>query len=110
MAAFEIYVQQGCVPDSLRPSLESAIRSACRTVLGPVSLPVNVAWTVIARGCGFRGGVPSTTSLVRGRIPDGCDRETRARFLRTIGREWCDQVGCAPDEVLVSARDWSWTG
>lgn len=110
MVSFEIYVQEGRVSEGIRPALESALESVCGDVLVSGSAPVAFAWTVIAKGYGFRGGIPSTTSLVRGRIPDGCVRDTRERLLRSIGAEWCRLTGCAQDEVIVSARDWSWEG
>ena len=110
MISFEIFVQEGCVSEGFRPSLESALESVCGDVLGPEAGPVAIAWTVIAKGHGFRGGLPSTTSLVRGRIPDGCARATRERLLRSIGAQWCRLTSCAQDEVIVSARDWSWKG
>ena len=110
MINFEIYVQEGCVSGGTRPALESALESVCGDVLSPEAGPVMFTWIVIAKGYGFRGGIPSTTSLVRSRIPDGCVRSTRERFLRSIGAEWCRLTKCAHDEVLVSARDWSWEG
>lgn len=110
MVSFECFVQEGCVPVDIRGSITSEIERICKVVLGPESGDVNVEWTVIARGYGFRGGKPSRTSLVRGRIPDGCDKATRARFLRATGEAWCRITGCRADEVIVSARDWSWAG
>ncbi len=107
---FECTVQEGCVSDELRPGLESAIEKVCDDVLGQDEGPVTVSWTVIPKGFGFRGGVPSTTSLVRGRIPDGCDRDTRSRILESIGDAWCRITGASQHELMVSARDWSWSG
>ncbi len=82
----------------------------CLDVLGQDAEQVTIEWTVIAKGYGFRGGKPSTTSLVRGRIPDGCDKGTRSQFLRAIGDAWCRITGAMEDEVIVSARDWIWKG
>ena len=110
MITFECTVQQGCVSDELRAGLAAAIEQLCNHVLGPDQGPVTVSWTVIPEGFGFRGGEPSTTSLVRGRIPDGCDPETRARFLEEIGKAWCRITGASPHELMVSARDWNWSG
>ncbi len=110
MVTFDFFVQEGCVPDEIRGEIESALEALCRQLLGPDAGPVQTSWTVIAKGFGFRGGQPSTTSLVRGRIPDGCDREDRARFLRSVGNAWCSLTGAQQDEVIVSARDWSWAG
>lgn len=110
MISFDLFVQEGCVSDELRPDIESALASVCTEVLGHDAGPADFSWTVIRRGFGFRGGRPSTTSLVRSRIPDGCDREPRARLLRSIGHEWCRITGATEHEVVVSARDWSWKG
>ena len=110
MITFECTVQEGCVSDQLRPDLASAIEKVCSDVLGRDQGRVNVSWTVIPKGFGFRGGEPSTTSLVRGRIPDGCDGETRARILESIGDSWCRITGASAHELMVSARDWSWSG
>ncbi|MDE0624955.1 MAG: hypothetical protein OXH99_01015 [Bryobacterales bacterium] len=108
MVAFEMFVQEGCVPEDLRPGIAAAVEGICLDVLGAGD--VSIEWTVVARGYGFRGGKPSTTSLVRGRIPDGCDRGTRARFLMGIADAWRRITGAAEDEVIVSGRDWSWVG
>ena len=110
MITFECTIQEGCVSDKLRPGIESAIGKVCNDVLGRDEGPVSVWWTVIPKGFGFRGGEPSTTSLVRGRIPDGCDRETRSRFLEAIGDSWCRITGASQHELMVSARDRSWPG
>lgn len=110
MIDFECTVQEGCVADDLRPRLAEALASACNKTLGADKGPVNVSWVVIRKGFGFRGGKPSTTSLVRGRIPDGCDRETRGRLLNAVGESWRRVTGASEDEVIVSARDRSWAG
>ena len=113
MVDFQCTVQAGQVSEDMRGILAQAIERACHEVLGsePGSeLPVTVEWIEIPRGFAFRGGQPSTTSLVRGKIPDGCDRETRSRLLMTIGDEWCRISGSGQDEVIVSARDRGWSG
>ena len=110
MIYFECTVQEGCVTDELRPRLRSAIEKVCNEILGEDQGPVNVSWVVVPKGFGFRGGQPSTTSLVRGRIPDGCARETRSRILESIGDSWCGITGASPNELMVSARDKSWSG
>ncbi len=110
MIHFECTVQDDCVADDLRPKLASVIEGACREAFGHDEAPVEITWTVIPKGFGFRGGQPSTTSQVRGQIPDGCDRETRSRLLRSIGDSWCEITGASPEELMVSARDRSWSG
>ena len=94
----------------LKPRIASELEAICREAFGSASGEAAMEWTVIAKGYGFRGGRPSTTSLVRARVPDGCDKGTRARFLRAVGDAWCRVTGAAEDEVIVSARDWSWAG
>ena len=111
MIHFECTVQEGCVQDALRPALGSAIESACTNILGDRACgSVEITWSVIPKGFGFRGGQPSTTSQVRGRIPDGCDRETRTHLLTSIGDSWCRITGASPEELMVAARDQSWSG
>ena len=110
MIDFKCTVQEGCIADDLHPDLASAIREAYSRVLDEDSGPVSVAWTVIPKGFGFRGGRPSTTSMVRGTVPDGCDQATRERLLRAVGDAWCRVSGARDDEVIVSSRDRSWTG
>jgi len=110
MIEFYCTVQEGCIPDSIRGSLEEAIKQCCFNALGEDQGPVDIGWSEIPEGFGFRGGRPSTTSIVRGRIPDGCDTETRTKLLMSLGDEWCRITGAGKDEVLVAARDWSYKG
>ena len=110
MIGFDCTVQEGCIPEEIRGDLAQAIADCCANVLGSDQGPVEVKWAEIPKGFGFRGGYASTTSLVRGAIPDGCDKETRAKLLMAIGDEWCNISGAAKDEVIISARDASWNG
>jgi len=113
MVHFECTVQEGKIPEDIRGALAGAIKSACRDVLSSghePEIPVSVEWVEIPKGFGFRGGRLSTTSLVRGKIPDGCDREARSRLLMRIGDEWCRISGASQEELVVSARDRSWAG
>ncbi len=110
MTSFECTIQQGCITDELRPQLAEAISAACSDVLGPAALPFEMSWVEVKKGFGFRGGKPSTSSSVRGRIPDGCDPETRGRLLKSIGESWCRISGASEDELMVSARDQGWAG
>lgn len=110
MVVFELFVQEGCVTDESRARIVADIEAVCAEVLGMEAGPVSVSWTVIRKGFGFRGGEPSTTSLVRSRIPDGYGSDVRARFLQAIAETWCNLTGATQDEVIVSARDWSWAG
>lgn len=96
--------------NGLRPTLAASLEAASLAGLGADAGPVEIRWTVIRKGIGFRGGHPSTTSLVRGRVPDGCDPKTRANLLRTIVEAWCRVTGAGQKEVVVSVRAWRWSG
>ena len=113
MVDFQCTVQAGQVPENIRSALADAIKSACRELLSSghePEIPVAVEWIDVPKGFGFRGGRPSTTSLVRGKIPDGYDGETRSRLLTRIGNEWCRISGASQEDLIVSARDRSWSG
>lgn len=110
MVSFECTVQEGHFDETLKPAVTQSLETICHDLLGPRSHPVEVSWVVVKKGFGFRGGVPTSTSQVRGRIPDGCDDNTRRRLLETIGEAWCRVTGASEHELVVSARDQSWTG
>ena len=113
MVDFQCTVQAGQVPENIRSALADVIKSACRELLSSghePEIPVTVQWIDIPKGFGFRGGQRATTSLVRGKIPDGCDGETRFRLLSRIGSEWCRISGANQEDLIVSARDRGWPG
>ena len=105
MITFNCTIQEGIIPEELRPRLASELARICASVLGgdPDDVPVN--WIEVPHGFGFRGGKLSTTSAVRGEIPPGCQQETRVRLMQTIQDMWMDLTGCTTDELVVSARD-----
>ena len=105
MIEFVCVVQEGAIPHDLRPNLSEALARVSTSVLGGDPDEVQVSYTEIPRGFGFRGGEPSTTSLVRGQIPPGCPQETRVELLTRLCDAWCELVGCTPHELVVSARD-----
>ena len=102
---FECIVQEGFVPSHLRPELVAGLARVCSSVLGEPSNSVEVRFTEVPKGSGFRGGEPSTTSLVLGQIPPGCQSQVRTQLLIDIGDMWCELTGCATDEVVVAATD-----
>jgi hypothetical protein len=110
MVKFDCIVQEGCVDETLRPKLATALEDVCLDVLGADAGPAEFSWVVVKKGFGFRGGEPSNTSLVRGRIPDGCDRDTRERLLKSMADEWCRLTGATAHDLVISARDESWAG
>ena len=110
MIDFLCTVQEGCIPENVREELESAIEKTSISILGSAKGPFSISWAEIPRDFGFRGGKPTTTSHVRGQIPDGCDSETRERLMKEIGERWYDITGQTEDELIVAARDEGWKG
>ena len=110
MIKFQCVVQEGCIPELIRADLEQAISSISLEILGNDQGPVDISWSEIPKGFGFRGGEPSTSSLVRGQIPDGCNTETRTELLINLSRSWYDISGTTEEELVISARDMSWQG
>ena len=105
MITFKCVVQEGCIPLDMRPRLISGMTRTTAEVLGVAPDDVQVEFEEIQRGAGYRGGELSTTSLVRGTIPPGCEQPVRERLLMKLGDMWCEIVGCGTDEVVVSAGD-----
>ena len=108
MIEFDVTVQEGCIPEGIRPDLEAALRTICGEVFGAGGRPVTFSWSEIPRGNGFRGGEPSTTTMLRGVIPDGCDQATGERFLMNIGEAWYRIAEVDEHDLVASARDRSW--
>ena len=105
MISFSCTIQEGIVPDELRPALASELARISTGILGGNPADVSVQWIEVPHGFGFRGGVLSTTSAVRGEIPPGCEQETRVKLMQTIQDRWMEITGCTTDELVVSARD-----
>lgn len=105
MITFNCTVQEGIVLDDLRPALASELARISTDILGGNPNDVSVQWIEVPHGFGFRGGKLSTTSAVRGEIPQGCDQETRVRLMQSIQDRWMEITGCTTDELVVSARD-----
>ena len=105
MIEFDCVVQEGAIPESVRPELVSGLIDVSASVMGASADEVDVRFTEIPRGFGFRGGELSTTSLVRGQIPPGCEQELRVEFMQRISDMWSQVAGCSTDELVVSARD-----
>ena len=110
MIEFLCTVQEGCIPENIRSELETALEKVSIEILGQSKGPFSISWTEIPKDFGFRGGQPTTTSHVRGQIPNGCDSETRERLMKEIGERWYDITGQTEHELIVSARDEGWEG
>ena len=110
MITFECTVQEGDVPEEIRPHLAAELARISTSILGGSPDDVDVEFNEIPKGYGFRGGEQSAMSSVRGRIPDGCEQEVRVQVLHEISDMWCEITGCSTDDLLVSARDRSHQG
>ena len=105
MYHFNCIIQEGVIPDDLRPELVSGLVRVTTSVLGGSPDDVDVEFTVMPHGYAFRGGEISTTSSVRGTIPPGCQQETRVQLMQQISDMWMGLTGCTVYELVVSARD-----
>lgn len=104
-AYYNCIVQERHLPEKMRPELVGGLKQATTDVLGIPAGEVQVVFEQIPHGAGWRGGELSTTSLVRGTIPPGCEQPVREQLLRTICATWSKITGCGEDEVVVSAVD-----
>ena len=105
MIHFRCIVQENQISETARAKLVSGLTRVTADVLGAAPDEIHVEFTEIPYGAGYRGGELSTTSLVRGTIPSGCEQPVREKLLETICDMWCDVTGCGDDEVVVSASD-----
>ena len=105
MITFNCTIQEGIVPEDIRPRLASELARITTGFVGGDPEEVSVNWIEIPHGFGFRGGRLSTTSAVRGEIPPGLQQETRVELMKSIQDMWMDVTGCTTDELVVSARD-----
>ncbi len=103
--SFNCTMQEGQIGEELRAELAAALQQITQDVLGESPDDVPVTFSDIPSGYGFRGGEPSTTSLVRGSIVGGVTQEVREDFMRRICDSWMEISGCTVDELVVSARD-----
>lgn len=104
-AQYVCTVQARHLSERIRPELAAGLKQITSDVLGIPASEVQVTFRDVPHGAGWRGGKLSTTSLVRGTIPPGCEQPVREQLLRTIGDMWSRVAGCDEDEVVVSAVD-----
>jgi phenylpyruvate tautomerase PptA (4-oxalocrotonate tautomerase family) len=105
MINFDCIVQENHVPDTVRAKLVSGLTQATVDVLGAAPEDIQVQFSEIPHGAGYRGGELSTTSLARATIPPRCAQPVREKLLQTVCDMWCEVTGCGDDEVVVSATD-----
>ena len=102
---FACTMQEGQIDAATRERLAEGLRAIASDVLGETPADVPVEFSDIPAGFGFRGGAPSTTSLVRGAIVGGVTQDVREDVMRQIIDMWTDVSGCTVDELVVSAVD-----
>ncbi len=102
---FRCTMQEGQIGVDTRVLLADGLRRVTQDVLGesPDTMPVD--FIDIPTGFGFRGGEPSTTSLVNGSIVGGVMQDVREEIMRRICDMWMEISGCTVDELVVSVRD-----
>ena len=106
MISFECFVQEGCVPEEIHPNLAAELSRISTSMLGGSPDDVDVRFIEIPRGFGFRGGEPSTASVLSVGMPDGCEQQTRVQLIHQISDMWCEISGSSTDELVV----WAVTG
>ena len=102
---FSCTIQEGAIPDEMRPTLADGLRRVSADVLGADKDAVQVTFREVARGYGFRGGEPSTTSMVRGTVHPSLEQPTRVEYLQRICDMWQEITGCSTDELVASVPD-----
>ena len=103
--SFRCTMQEGQIDEPTRERLAVGLRQVAVEVLGEAEADAPVQFSDIPTGFGFRGGEPSTTSLVNGSIVGGVTQEVREDIMRRIIDMWMEISGCTVDELVVSARD-----
>ena len=92
MINIECVVQEGCVPEQVRPKLVAEMARISISLLGGSPDDIKVEFTDIPKGFGFRGGEPSTTSVIVVRIPVAYEQNHRGQLLREFGASARDQI------------------
>jgi len=98
-------MQEGQIDEPTRARLAEGLRAIAADVLGESPSDVPVQFSDIPSGFGFRGGAPSTTSLVRGAIVGGVSQDVREDVMQRIIDMWTEVSGCTVDELVVTAAD-----
>ena len=102
---YDCTMQEGQIGEDARARLANGLRDVTERVLGAGADEVSVDFSDIPQGFGFRGGEPSTTSLVRGSIVGGLEQPVRVELMSAICDMWMEISGCTVDELVVTARD-----
>jgi len=93
-------VQDGQIADTLVPRLEAGLASIVKSFFGD---GIEVNWTHVAKGSGFTGGVPSSSSLVSLGVPQDITQERRVELLSALCEMWAETTDCHVNEVVATA-------
>lgn len=107
MITYNCTIQEGVIPEDQRRILSERLVQIGAQVLGEAPDDISVSYEVIPHGFGFRGGEISTSSSVRGRIPDGFSQEKRVEFMQAVQDMWIEVTGQTTAELVVGASDMS---
>ncbi len=105
LVRYDCTMQEGQIGEEMRSRLAAGLVELTGRVLDVGADEVTVGFADIPQGFGFRGGVLSTTSLVRGSIAGGLEQPVRVELMQAICDMWMEISGCTVDELVVSARD-----
>ena len=103
--SFRCTMQEGQIGEEVRVRLAAGLQQIAQEVLSEAADDVPVTFHDLPNGYAFRGGAPSTTSLVRGAIVGGVTQDVREDLMRRICDMWMEISGCTVDELVVSAAD-----
>ena len=103
--SFSCTMQEGQIGEDVRAQLAAGLQRIAADIIGDAESEAPVTFSDIPSGFGFRGGEPTTTSLVRGSIVGGVTQDVREDLMRQICDMWMAISGCTVNELVVSARD-----
>lgn len=98
-------MQEGQIGPDVRERLAQGLRHVSADILGPDAADAPVRFIDIPQGFGFRGGEPSSTSLVRGTAGEPLEQPLRERLLNAIQDMWLETAGCTTDDLVATVRD-----
>ena len=102
---YDCTMQEGQIGAEARARLADGLAAVTERALGVGAGEISVSFSDIPQGFGFRGGEPSTTSLVRGSVAGGVEQPVRVELMRAICDVWMEISGCTVDDLVVSVRD-----
>ena len=92
-------IQEGTISSTDERQLEAGLENIVEKHLAS---QVKLSWVVIPEGNGWKGGEPSTTSLVLLTTPD-IEQDARTDLLQAICDLWTEVTDYSVDEIMISA-------